>query len=83
MVAEKLSGKEVSDDIKAKLTKDVAEVKRNNPDFAPGLVIVQVGGREDSNVYIRMKMLAAEKIGIKATHDRLPRYLEYFGDKGK
>ena len=27
---------------------------------------VQVGGREDSNVYIRMKLKAAEEIGISA-----------------
>lgn len=28
----------------------------------------QVGAREDSNVYIRMKIKAAEEIGIKARH---------------
>ena len=34
---------------------------------------MQVGGREDSNVYIRMKMKAAAQIGIEATHVKLPR----------
>lgn len=43
------------------------------PGFKPGLAIVQVGGREDSNVYIRMKMKAAGQIGIEATHIKLPR----------
>lgn len=43
------------------------------PDYRPGLAIVQVGGREDSNVYIRMKLKAAEAIGISATHHKLPR----------
>ena len=33
----------------------------------------QVGGREDSNVYIRMKLKAAELIGIKASCLKLPR----------
>ena len=33
----------------------------------------QVGGREDSNVYIRMKLKAAELIGIKASCLSLPR----------
>jgi len=42
-------------------------------DFRPGLAIVQVGGREDSNVYIRMKLKAAEEIGISATHHKFPR----------
>ena len=31
----------------------------------------QVGDREDSNVYIRMKMKTAEEIGIKASNIRL------------
>lgn len=39
----------------------------------PGLAIVQVGGREDSNVYIRMKCRAAEEIGIAAKHVQLAR----------
>lgn len=41
--------------------------------FVPGLRIVQVGGREDSNVYIRMKIKAAQEIGINAEHVKLPR----------
>ena len=40
--------------------------------FVP-LSILKVGGREDSNVYIRMKLKAAEEIGIKAEHINLPR----------
>jgi len=43
------------------------------PGFRPGLAIVQVGGREDSNVYIRMKLKAAEEVGITATHHKLPK----------
>ena len=54
------------------MTKDVLEIKKKLPDFVPGLAIVQVGGREDSNVYIRMKIKAAGEIGIKATHIKLP-----------
>lgn len=43
------------------------------PGFQPGLAIVQVGGREDSNVYIRMKMKAAVEIGMRASHIKLPK----------
>lgn len=43
------------------------------PGFQPGLAIVQVGGREDSNVYIRMKMKAATEIGMRAEHIKLPK----------
>lgn len=42
------------------------------PGFCPGLAIVQVGGREDSNVYIRMKIKAANEIGIEVKHLKLP-----------
>lgn len=41
------------------------------PHFKPCLAIVQVGGREDSNVYIRMKIKAAAEIGIEAKHVKL------------
>lgn len=41
--------------------------------LVPGLAIVQVGGREDSNVYIRMKIRAAADIGIQAEHVHFPR----------
>ena len=36
---------------------------------------LQVGDREDSNVYIRMKMKAAEEVGMSARHIRLPNTL--------
>lgn len=49
------------------------EWKAKLPGFRPGLAIVQVGGREDSNVYIRMKIKAANEIGIETNHLKLPR----------
>lgn len=51
----------------------VNEIKTRLPNFQPGLAIVQVGDREDSNVYIRMKIQSASNIGIKAQHIKLPR----------
>lgn len=44
--------------------------KYNN--YSPGLAIVQVGDRSDSNVYIKMKIKAAEEIGMRSQHFRLP-----------
>ncbi|CAG4953717.1 unnamed protein product [Parnassius apollo] len=55
------------------LREQVSELRSKSPHFLPRLAIVQVGGREDSNVYIRMKLKAAENIGIMAEHIRLPR----------
>ena len=51
----------------------MAKLAEELPGFKPGLAIVQVGGREDSNVYIRMKIKAAKEIGIDAVHVKLPR----------
>ncbi|XP_030765230.1 C-1-tetrahydrofolate synthase, cytoplasmic isoform X2 [Sitophilus oryzae] len=68
-----LSGNQVASEIKSRLTNEVASFNRRIPGFQPGLAIVQVGGREDSNVYIRMKVQAASEVGIKAEHIRLPR----------
>lgn len=50
------------------------EVKalQQNTSFSPGLAIVQVGLREDSNVYIRMKIKAAQDLSIKVRHYQLP-----------
>ncbi|KAJ6650335.1 hypothetical protein lerEdw1_013382, partial [Lerista edwardsae] len=42
------------------------------PGFRPGLAILQVGDRDDSNLYISMKLKAAAEIGIDANHVKLP-----------
>jgi len=59
--------------IREELRNDVGGFRKQLPNFVPGLRIVQVGGREDSNVYIRMKIKAATEIGIEAAHVQLPR----------
>lgn len=60
-------------EIREHLKQDVANLRHKLAKFQPGLAIVQVGDREDSNVYIRMKIKAAKEIGIKAEHIRLPK----------
>jgi methylenetetrahydrofolate dehydrogenase (NADP+)/methenyltetrahydrofolate cyclohydrolase/formyltetrahydrofolate synthetase len=49
----------------------VDELHKERNDFKPGFAVVQVGNREDSNVYIRHKLKAAEDIGIQARLVRL------------
>ncbi|XP_064489530.1 C-1-tetrahydrofolate synthase, cytoplasmic-like [Ornithodoros turicata] len=68
-----LSGKQVAKEIREKLAADVQELKEKHPQFKPMLAIVQVGGREDSNVYIRMKRKAAEEVGVESQHVKFPR----------
>lgn len=60
-------------EIRANLKVDVLAAQSKLPGSAPGLAIVQVGGRDDSNVYIRMKIRAAAEIGIVAEHIKLPK----------
>uniref|UniRef100_A0A452UBR3 C-1-tetrahydrofolate synthase, cytoplasmic n=1 Tax=Ursus maritimus TaxID=29073 RepID=A0A452UBR3_URSMA len=71
--AEILNGKVVSAQIKERLQNQVTQLKEQVPGFIPGLAILQVGDRDDSNLYINVKLKAAEEIGIKAMHVKLPR----------
>lgn len=70
-MAQKIDGKVISQQVKADLKKDIEEVKKSHENFKPGLAIVQVGEREDSNVYIRMKVKSADEVGMKAVHVKL------------
>ncbi|KAL6432558.1 hypothetical protein ACFW04_006850 [Cataglyphis niger] len=67
-----LSGIQLAREIREELIKDVSALKEKLHNFAPGLAIVQVGAREDSNVYIKMKISAARQIGIDVQHYQLP-----------
>ncbi|XP_032480305.1 C-1-tetrahydrofolate synthase, cytoplasmic isoform X4 [Phocoena sinus] len=71
--AEILNGKVISAQIRERLKNQVIQMKEQAPGFTPGLAILQVGNRDDSNLYINVKLKAAEEIGIKATHIKLPR----------
>ncbi|KAE8586931.1 hypothetical protein XENTR_v10021805 [Xenopus tropicalis] len=73
MPAEILSGKVVSGLVRERLKAEVAAMKEKVPGFSPGLAIVQVGDRDDSNLYISMKLKAAAEIGISASHVKLPK----------
>ncbi|XP_034488703.1 C-1-tetrahydrofolate synthase, cytoplasmic isoform X1 [Drosophila innubila] len=68
-----ISGTLVAKNIREELCREVKALRATHEAFVPGLRIVQVGGREDSNVYIRMKIKAATEIGINALHVQLPR----------
>lgn len=62
-----ISGKEVSNEIREKLRSRVEKLP-----VQPKLAIVQVGGRSDSDVYIRMKMEFAKSIGALSELFKLP-----------
>ena len=60
--AQVLDGRALAADIRRGLAAEVQEEQKQDPSFIPGLAILQVGGREDSNVYIRMKTKAANEV---------------------
>ncbi|XP_026314814.1 C-1-tetrahydrofolate synthase, cytoplasmic isoform X1 [Hyposmocoma kahamanoa] len=72
MVAQKILGTQVARSVTDDLRRQVSEIQTQAPSWVPRLAIVQVGNREDSNVYIRMKLQAAKNIGIHAEHILLP-----------
>ncbi|CAJ0827582.1 7284_t:CDS:2 [Entrophospora sp. SA101] len=50
------------------LAKEIKERSRmTSTIISPHLVIIQVGNREDSNLYVRQKQKAAQEVGIKYT----------------
>uniref|UniRef100_A0A8C1YTJ0 C-1-tetrahydrofolate synthase, cytoplasmic n=1 Tax=Cyprinus carpio TaxID=7962 RepID=A0A8C1YTJ0_CYPCA len=59
--------------VRGRLKEEVEGMRMTHPNFKPGLVVLQVGDREDSNLYISMKLKAAAEIGISAVHVKLPR----------
>lgn len=72
-MAEILSGKDVSEDIRNGLKKEIEGLQQKYTGFKPSLAIVQVGGREDSTVYIGQKVKNAATVGVQAEHIKLPR----------
>lgn len=51
--------------VRQRLKTDIAELCLKNPGFIPCLNIIQVGAREDSSIYVKMKQRASEEVGIK------------------
>lgn len=66
--AQLIRGTDVSEEIKDRLRKEIMDLN-----VIPKLAIIQVGGREDSNVYIRAKIKFAADVGVKAELFALPR----------
>ncbi|XP_051908781.1 C-1-tetrahydrofolate synthase, cytoplasmic-like [Hippocampus zosterae] len=69
-IATIISGNQTSKLVRERLKKEVDEMKVTK--VVPSLLVLQVGNREDSNLYISSKMKAAAEVGIEAKHVRLP-----------
>lgn len=58
-----IDGKIIATEIEKDLEERI-EILYNNYKVKPGLAVLMVGNREDSEVYVKMKRLKAEKLGI-------------------
>jgi methylenetetrahydrofolate dehydrogenase (NADP+)/methenyltetrahydrofolate cyclohydrolase len=66
-----LDGKAIAKEIEAELIEEVADFVENNG-VAPCLAAVLVGDDPASQVYVKNKRLACERIGIDSRLHRLP-----------
>lgn len=62
MTGNVIDGKAVAARIRMELSAQVAELKRTHA-RVPGLAVVIVGERKDSQTYVRMKRKACEEVG--------------------
>lgn len=76
--AELINGKEVAASIRESIKEKIAALQKANADFLPQLVVIQVGARDDSSVYVRMKAKAAAEVGIKFAHKSFPADISQF-----
>lgn len=68
-----IDGKMVSQRIKDGLKWEITALQRRyQTDMKPGLAVILVGNRKDSETYVRMKNIAAEKLGIHFELHRHP-----------
>lgn len=71
-IATVISGNKTSKLVRNRLKEQVDKMRAEFSGFRPSLVVLQVGDRDDSNLYISTKLKAAAEIGIDAKHVRLP-----------
>jgi len=62
-----IDGKVIAAGLREDLAREVAAI-----DFTPGLAVILVGDDPASHVYVRNKIKACEKVGIKSFESRLP-----------
>ncbi|KAK5942262.1 tetrahydrofolate synthase [Knufia obscura] len=72
MVGTKIDGTAIAKSIREKLHAEIEEAQKSNPRFKPSLKIIQVGDRQDSATYVRMKLKAAEEASIDCELVHLP-----------
>jgi methylenetetrahydrofolate dehydrogenase (NADP+)/methenyltetrahydrofolate cyclohydrolase len=70
-MAKIIDGKAVAEKIRSEIGKEVKKLKRSRK-IVPGLAVVLVGENEASKIYVKNKIAACEKVGMKSFHYHLP-----------
>jgi len=70
-MSELIDGKKVSEDTRSEIAKGVEELKSSSG-ITPGLAAVLVGDDPASEIYVRNKRKACEKVGIYSEEHKLP-----------
>lgn len=72
MSAKIIYGKEIAEEIRKEIADSVSEIKQKTNKI-PGIAVVLVGEDPASQVYVRMKGKACEKVGIASFQHKLPK----------
>ncbi|QSL65870.1 hypothetical protein MERGE_000149 [Pneumocystis wakefieldiae] len=75
-VAKKIDGTAIAKSFNEKIKAEIIEKQSKYPEFRPSLAIIQVGSREESNTYIRMKRKASEEANIDFQHIKFPESIQ-------
>ena len=63
-----IDGKKIAADIRLEIKAEVDKLKTKYGGKVPGLAVVIVGERKDSQTYVRMKRKACDEVGIHSFH---------------
>lgn len=66
-----IDGRVIAEEITSGITSEVRRMK-NSIGKVPGLAVIMVGQRRDSQTYVRNKIAACEEAGIKSEISTLP-----------
>lgn len=67
-----IDGKKVAERVKGELDARLVAMRQAHPGLTPGLAIVLVGHHPPSEIYVKKKLDACRKVGIRATLHRFP-----------
>lgn len=71
-IAKIIDGNKIAKEIRGKMLEDYLHLKKSYPHWTPGLAVIQIGKRSDSNSYVGQKEKACKELGFKYVHKQFP-----------